>query len=180
MMRLMDVLGIAGCKRESAERYHIEIEAARIAYSVRDCFVSDPVTMTTTPSDLLSESYIAALAGLFRPKCRNPEVILPPLPGSNTIYLSVVDRDRRAVSFINSVCDGFGSRISTPKSGFALQNRGACFSLEPGHPNEIGPLKRPMHTIIPAIAMQGGRASISFGVVGGAFQPVDRHTSYPT
>jgi gamma-glutamyltranspeptidase / glutathione hydrolase len=171
MFRLLATVGAAS-DPDSAERYHLEIEAGRVAYSVRDHMVADPAAMTVTPAQLLSGGFIEALAGRIDRRRRNPDVSLPPLPGSDTIYLSVVDRERRAVSFINSTFDNFGSGIVTPLSGIILQNRGACFTLEKGHPNEIGPGKRPMHTIIPAMAMKDGAAAVSFGVMGGAFQPM--------
>ena len=171
MFRLLETIGPAA-DPDSAERWHLEVEAGRLAYSVRDHLVADPATMTVAPEELLSESFIAALAGRIDRRRRNPEVSLPAMPRSDTIYLTVVDRDRRAISFINSTYEAFGSKIVTPHSGIALQNRGACFSLEKGHPNEIGPGKRPMHTIIPAMAMLDGLPAVSFGVMGGAYQPM--------
>ncbi len=172
LLNLLESCGAGDCPPQSADRHHLQIEAARLAYSVRDHMVSDPATMRVSPADLLSPAYTQRLAAWIDRDRRNAALNVPPAPNSDTVYLCVVDRDRRAVSFINSVYDSFGSRIVTPKAGVALQNRGACFNLESGHPNEYGPAKRPMHTIIPAMTMRDGRAEIAFGVMGGAYQPM--------
>jgi gamma-glutamyltranspeptidase/glutathione hydrolase len=101
-------------------------------------------------------------------------VKLPPAPtsGGDTVYVTVVDRDRMAVSIINSLYSAFGCGIATEKTGIMLHNRGACFVVDPQHPNAIGPSKRPMHTIIPALGMRDGRCELSFGVMGAHFQPM--------
>lgn len=172
LLGLLKRVGLGTGGPDSVERYHLQNEAARIAYAVRDHMVGDPATMKVTVAEILSDAHLDALASQIDPRRRNPAIEAPRTPNADTIYLTVVDRDRRAVSFINSVYDGFGCKLVLPKAGFALQNRGACFTLKPGHPNELGPRKRPMHTIIPAMAMRNGRAAISFGVMGGAFQPM--------
>lgn len=172
LLRLLERLGCGSLDADSVERRHMQIEAGRLAYSVRDHMVADAATMRVTPADLLSDRFIDDLAGHFDTQKRNPDIRLPHIPKSDTVYLTVVDRDRRAVSFINSVYGSFGAKLVTPKSGIALQNRGGCFTLDEGHPNELGPRKRPMHTIIPAMAMKGGRAVLSFGVMGGDYQPM--------
>lgn len=172
LLNLLSLHGATDLPPMSADRFHLEIEAGRLAYSVRDHLVADPAAMPVGARWLASREFAASLAPRIDMKRRNDDLSLPPLPGSDTVYLTVVDRDRRAVSFINSLYSGFGAKFVTPHSGVALQNRGACFTLEEGHPNEIGPSKRPMHTIIPGMAMRGGRPWASFGVMGGAYQPM--------
>ncbi len=172
LLNLLQRLGGENHGADSAERAHLEMEAARIAYSVRDQYVSDPAHMEARIEQLLSDQYCDQLATKFDPNRRNEQISLPELPQSDTTYLTVVDRDLRAVSFINSLYNGFGSGIVTAQSGIALQNRGACFSLQAGHANAIGPSKRPMHTIIPGMATKDGQLAYSFGVMGGAYQPM--------
>jgi gamma-glutamyltranspeptidase/glutathione hydrolase len=121
-------------------------------------------------ADLISKAHGAQLAARIDPAARITDVTPGPIPKADTIYLTVVDRDRRAVSLINSVYYSFGSGIVTEKTGIALQNRGACFSLEEGHANEMAGGKRPMHTIIPAFMLKNGKPVMPFGVMGGAYQ----------
>lgn len=172
LLNLFSELGIETLEADGVERRHLMIEAGRLAYAVRDHLIADPAAMPLPAATLASPAYARALAARFDPTRRNRAIVLPDAPKSDTIYLAVVDRERRAVSFINSLYSGFGARIVTPRSGIALQNRGACFTLEEGHPNELAPAKRPMHTIIPAMVTRGGRPSYALGVMGGDYQPM--------
>jgi gamma-glutamyltranspeptidase/glutathione hydrolase len=156
----------------SVERCHFQIEASKLAYLERDQHIGDPDFTRVPVKRLLSAAHAKALATRIDPAraMSAPAQALAPHP--DTTYLTVVDKDRTAVSFINSIYYGFGSGRMGPKSGVLLQNRGACFVVDPGHPNSIGPGKRSLHTISPVMATKGGRPLVSFAVMGGHFQPV--------
>jgi gamma-glutamyltranspeptidase/glutathione hydrolase len=153
------------------ERFHLMLEAARLAFAVRDSHIAEPSRMRVATAALNDKAFAKTLAAKLD---RSKRVPLPaaPTPGSDTVYLTVVDRDRRAVSLINSLYSSFGTAICTEKTGIMFNNRGSGFVLEPGHPNTLGPSQRPMHTIIPALAMRDGRCDVSFGVMGAHFQPM--------
>ena len=157
-------------------RVHRHLEAARLVYRDRDAFLADPSQVEVPVARLLDRAYLAGLRGLIR-----DDVAMPDMPRAgelalpahhDTTYLSVVDRDGNACSFINSLFQGFGSGILAQNSGVMLQNRGFGFVVERGHPNCIGPDKRPMHTIIPGMVTKDGRAVMPYGVMGGHFQPM--------
>jgi len=153
-------------------RVHRHIEAARLAYRDRDAFLADPAQVDVPVEHLLSETYLAGLRALIDDKRALRD--LPPAGSlhKDTVYISVVDEDGNVCSFINSLFESFGSGIVAGETGVVLHNRGLGFKLQPGHPNCIAPNKRPMHTIIPALATSGGKAEIVFGVMGGHYQPM--------
>lgn len=166
--------GLRRLEPESPERLHLEIEAMKLAWELRNRHIADPSFAEVPVAELLGETMAARLAGLI--DMNRALDIDAAMHFSDTVYLSVVDEDRLAVSFINSVYDGFGSCIVTPGTGIALQNRGACFVTDPAHPNCIGPGKRPLHTIIPAMVRKDGLIDMSYGVMGGDYQPMGHVT----
>ena len=152
-----------------ADRAHLEAEAAKLAYDARNRFIAEN---SPRLDHMLSPKTARDLAALIDMTRAMPSATtISEAVHKDTIYITVVDRDRMAVSLIYSIFHGFGSRISSRKFGVLLQNRGAGFSLEPGHPNEAAPGKRPMHTIIPGMLRHKGRLAMPFGVMGGAYQP---------
>ena len=173
LLRMLDRLGLRSTGALSVERYHIMLECARLAYAARDVFVADPVQAKVPVEHMLSDAFIADLVKRINPKARTADLGPIPVPkGTDTTYLTVVDKNGMAVSFINSLFSAFGSGIVTKKTGIVLQNRGTGFVLDPKHPNCIAPGKRPMHTLVPALATKGGKPWLSFGVMGAAFQPI--------
>ena len=171
MLNILSQFDIAGLDPFGAERAHLEAEAAKLAYDARNRFIAD-AAHTTRLDHMLAPETAARLAALIDPKRAMPAA--PPLTEAvhkDTVYVTVVDRDRMAVSLIYSIYHGFGSGIASEKFGILLQSRGAGFTLAPGHPNELGGGKRPMHTIIPGMLRVGGRVAMPFGVMGGGYQP---------
>eukprot|EP00903_Cladosiphon_okamuranus_P002457 g2455.t1 len=153
------------------ERFHLEMEAARLAYAVRDRFVTDPGYMDVCHTRLIGSDYIDQLAAQVSREKRMTALPQSALaPQTDTVYLSIVDKDGLAVSFINSLFSDFGSGIVAPESGVLLHCRGKSFRVEPGHAASIDGGKRPMHTIIPAMGLKDGAPWLTFGVMGGHYQ----------
>lgn len=173
----LNILAVTGIRRhapDSAERHHLEIEAMKLAWELRNRHIADPEFASVPVEDLLSKKMTSRLASTIdMNKALDIETIMR---RSDTVYLTVVDKKRLAVSFINSIHSDFGSGIVTPKTGIALQNRGAGFVTDPRHPNCIGPAKRPLHTIIPAMVRKDGAIEMSYGVMGGDYQPMGHMT----
>jgi gamma-glutamyltranspeptidase / glutathione hydrolase len=157
----------------SVERYHVQLEAARLAFAMRDTFVADPEKADVPVAHLLSDDVIDDLAARVDRKRRRDD--LGPLPqpaGSDTVYFAIVDEDGMAVSFINSLYEEFGSGIVSRKTGVVLHNRGKGFVCDPGHRNCIAPHKQPMHTLVPAMVLKDGEPHMVLGVMGAHFQPM--------
>jgi len=171
MLNILEHFDMPALEPLGPDRFHLMLEAARLGFAVRDTHIAEPSAMRVAAAALNDKTFAKALAAKID---RSKRVQLPnaPTPGSDTVYLTVVDRDRRAVSIINSLYSSFGTAICTEKTGVMFNNRGSGFVLSPGHPNTLGPSKRPMHTIIPALAMRGGRCDTTFGVMGAHFQPM--------
>ena len=172
MLKMLEGYDLQAMGHNTAPYLHALIEAKKLAHADLDRYIADPDHMDVRPQALLDPAYLRARASLIDPgrAAERPE------PGhittdSETIYLTVADRDGNMISFINSIFGYFGARVVIPGTGVMLQNRGAGFTMEEGHPNRIAPDKRPLHTIIPAFATRNGEPWLAFGVMGGSMQP---------
>jgi len=171
---LLNIMG--GFERDAdtpitVERLHKELEACRMAYRARNIYLADPDHSEVPVEEILSAEFAAAIRDRIDPeKAVEPpfEVDLP--RHEDTVYITVVDKDRNCCSFINTLFTGFGSGLMAPKSGVLLQSRALGFSLDPDSRNCIAGNKRPLHTIIPGMITKGGRAVMPFGVMGGEYQ----------
>jgi gamma-glutamyltranspeptidase / glutathione hydrolase len=168
ILNLLEQAPIGSYGHNSAEALHTLIEAKKLAYADLARYVCDPAFEAIPVDAMLSKSYAATRARQIESGRANPEVHPGVLPekGSDTTYLSVVDRDGNMVSLIQSNFANFGSGLVPEGAGFALQSRGALFSLDEMHANALAPRKRPLHTIIPGFMTNGG-VRVAFGIMGG-------------
>ncbi|MFZ8942659.1 MAG: gamma-glutamyltransferase family protein [Gemmobacter sp.] len=170
MLNILSHFDLASLAPFGTARAHLEAEATKLAYDARNRIIADP-DHTTRLAHMIAPETAARLAALIDPK--RAMAAAAPLTEAihrETIYITVVDRDRMAVSMIYSIFHSFGSGLASERFGINFQNRGAGFTLADGHPNEAKGGKRPMHTIIPGF-LREGRDTIPFGVMGGAYQP---------
>jgi gamma-glutamyltranspeptidase / glutathione hydrolase len=166
----------------SPDALHVMIEAKKLAYADMLRYVADPRFASVPTVRLLDEARAARQAkriDMARAACAvEPDRLdgVADAAGRDTIYLSVVDKDGSIVSLIQSIYSAFGSGVGPEGTGFALHNRGALFTLSPGHPNTLAPRKRPLHTIIPAFMEKDG-VRIGFGIMGG-FNQAQAHAQF--
>lgn len=168
MLSNFDVASLDPC---GAARVHLDAEIAKLAYDARSRFLADPAESAKYLDHMLSADTAQKLSALIDPdKAMRGPAALAEAVHKDTVYLTVVDRDRMAVSLIYSIFHSFGTGIASPEFSVLFQNRGAGFTLNEGHPNEAGPGKKPMHTIIPAMLKKDGKLIMPFGVMGGQYQ----------
>jgi gamma-glutamyltranspeptidase / glutathione hydrolase len=166
---ILDHFDMSALPADSADSVHLQIEALKLAFADAQDYVADIDHMTVRTERLLDKEYLKQRAGLIDRKRAQPATAGTPVGG--TVYLTAADAAGAMVSMIQSNYLGFGSGVVVPGTGISLQNRGADFSAVPGHPNQVGPSKRPYHTIIPGFMTKNGAPVMSFGVMGGPMQP---------
>jgi gamma-glutamyltranspeptidase / glutathione hydrolase len=178
MLNIMSGFPLAQWGHNSVKSLHTMIEAKKLAYADMLTYVGDPRFAEVPTRGLISSTYGRGRAALIDPARAKCDVGpgTPPYVGSETTYLSTVDRDGNMVSLIQSNFSDFGSGVAVEGGGFVLQNRGALFMFDPNHPDALAPRKRPLHTIIPAM-MTKGDLRIAFGIMGG-FNQAQAHAQF--
>lgn len=171
MLNILEGFDLKKTGPNSAETLHLMIEAKKLAFEDRARYYADPDFAKIPLKELISKEYAAKRRALINPRRAMDHPTAGDPGQSDTIYLTVVDGDGLCVSLIQSVFSGFGSYHVPGNLGFALQNRGCLFALDPNHANRLEPGKRPFHTIIPGFVTKDGEPWLSFGVMGGDMQP---------
>jgi gamma-glutamyltranspeptidase/glutathione hydrolase len=169
ILGILDELGISKVGPVTAEYIHLCVEAAKRAFQVRDLYITDPRYMTREPKQLLSRALIRELAGNIDRK--HAAAWQQPSQPGDTVWMGVIDKAGRAVSYIQSIYHEFGSGVVLPRTGITWQNRGCSFSLNPAALNALEPGRKPFHTLNPALAqLKDGRVMV-YGTMGGDGQP---------
>lgn len=173
MLNILEGFDLKAMGFQSADAFHVMIEAKKLAFEDRAKLIADPDFAKVPVQGLLSKTYAAERRKLIhmRRAARTYDVGNPAFQQGDTIYLTTADEEGNMVSLIQSNYRGMGSGIVVPGLGFGFQDRGEMFVMETNHPNAYAPGKRPLHTIIPAFIMKDGHPFVSFGVMGGAMQP---------
>lgn len=169
MLNILEGMALPG--PASVDWWHAFIEAKKLAFADRARWYADPAFAAAPLATLISKDYAAARRALIDPARAGAGYTHGSVPGGDTTYLATADADGMLVSLIQSIFNPFGSALVAPGTGFALQSRGAGFSLAAGHPNAYAPGKRPFHTIMPGFVLRDGRPWLAFGVVGADMQP---------
>jgi gamma-glutamyltranspeptidase/glutathione hydrolase len=171
-LNIAEGFDIAAMGPQSADRYHYLAEATRLGFADAFEYLADPRSVEVPTAAWASKAYAAERRQLIDPQ---RAMMTAPygkmVPGSDTVYISVIDGDGNACSFINSVFANFGSGLVVPGTGIVMHNRASLFQVNPEHPNSLAGRKRPFHTIIPAMATRDGELWLSYGVMGGFMQP---------
>lgn len=173
MLNILEAYDLKKMGPFNPDYLHLLIESKKLAFADRARFYSDPDFTKAPVAELISKPYSAQQRRRIHPDKAATDVPAgdPRIAHGDTIYLTVVDKDRNCCSFIQSIYFAFGSQVVPGDAGFALQNRGNLFALDANHPNRLEPHKRPFHTIIPAFVTKDGLPWLSFGVMGGDMQP---------
>jgi len=168
MLNIFETFPLFNYEAASVEALHLQIEAQKLAYADLRRYVADPRFSKVPTAGLVSKSYARERAALIDPRQAHCDVTpgKPPAPGGDTIYLAAIDSQGNIASLIQSVYLSFGSGVVMDEYGFALQNRGGLFEMDPEHPDALAPRKRPLHTIIPAF-MEKDNIHMGFGIMGG-------------
>jgi len=170
MLNILEGYDVRSLGHNSAEYLHLLVEAKKLAYADRAWHIADPAFYKAPLDKLTSKEYAADLRKKIDLNHAASEKIAGPRGGEDTVYLTVVDKDHNAVSFIQSIFSAFGSGLVAGDTGIVLHNRGAGFSFDPEHPNKLEGGKRPFHTLIPAMVFKDGQPWLTFGVMGGDMQ----------
>jgi len=171
MLNIMEGFDIHGLGHNSADYLHVISEAKRIAFADRSAFLADRDHMPKgVLQRLISKEYAAARRQEIDPSkaaTRHASLDFASVDHGDTVYLTVADGAGNVVSFIQSLFNAFGAGFVAGETGITLHNRGSGFNLAAGHPNQIGPHKRPLHTLVPAMLVRDGKPWVAFGVMGG-------------